>query len=137
MPIHYKVVKCKNPKYPEIAYYNARAVKAGDYSFDELADDIAESTTVTRADTYAVLQSIRPKLKKALLAGQRVVIDGLGAFNIGLYGKCYNAETMQREDFAPSSFIKGWSLHFRPEVKLKKELGVGFQLKRLSSDAME
>ena len=137
MPINYKVVKCKNPKYPEIAYFNARAVKTGDYTFDELADDIAESTTVTRADTYAVLQSIRPKLKKALLAGQRVVLDGLGAFNIGIHGKCYNAETMALEDFAPASYVKGWRLQFRPEAKLKKEIGVGFQLKRLSSDEME
>ena len=31
MAITYKVVKCRNPKYPEVDYYNGRAVKTGDY----------------------------------------------------------------------------------------------------------
>ena len=84
MPITYKVVKCRNPKYPEMNYFKGTAVKTGDYDFNDLAEDIAESTTVTKADCLAVLAAIKPKIKKALLAGQRVVLSELGSFVISL-----------------------------------------------------
>ena len=137
MPITYKVTKCRNPKNPDVDFFKGTAVKTGDYNFNDLANDIAESTTVTKADCLAVLAAIRPKIKKALLAGQRVVLDELGSFIIGVTGKCYNADQMALEDFSPSSMIKGWHLIFRPEARLKRELANGFALKRISSDAME
>jgi nucleoid DNA-binding protein len=133
MPITYKVTKCRNPKYPDDNYYTGRAVKTGDYSFE----DIAEITTVTKADAMAVLAAMRPKIKKALLAGQLVVLNDLGAFVIGIRGKSYNAATLTDEEFLPASYIKGWSLRFQPEVRLKKEIAKDFKLKRISSDAME
>ena len=133
MPITYKVTKCRNPKYPDDNYYTGRAVKTGDYSFE----DIAEITTVTKADAMAVLAAMRSKIKKALLAGQLVVLNDLGAFVIGIRGKSYNAATLADEEFLPASYIKGWSLRFQPEVRLKKEIAKDFKLKRISSDAME
>ena len=136
MPICYKVVKCRNPKYPEMAYFKGTAVKTGDYTFDELAEDIALATTCTKGDIMAVLASIKPFITKALLNGRRVVLNDLGAFIMGVRGKCYNAERMATEDFSPSAMIKGWTLKFQPEVKLKKSLGEGFSLKRVSSEVM-
>ena len=133
MPITYKVTKCRNPKYPDDNYYTGRAVKTGDYSFE----DIAEITTVTKTDAMAVLAAMRYKIKKALLAGQLVVLNDLGAFVIGIRGKSYNAATLADEEFLPASYIKGWSLRFQPEVRLKKEIAKDFKLKRISSDAME
>ena len=133
MAITYKVTKCRNPKYPNDKYYTGRAVKTGDYSFE----DIAESTTVTKADAMAVLAAMKPKIKKALLAGQRVVLNDLGAFVIGIRGKSYNEATLADEEFLPSTYIKGWSLRFQPEVRLKKEIAKDFKLKRISSEAME
>ena len=136
MAINYRVSRVKNPKYPEQTYYACKNVKTGDYTFDNLAEDIAESTTVTRADAVAVLEAVRPKVKKALLAGQRVVLDGLGAFNIGIQGKAFDSATMAEEEFSPSSFIRSHRVIFRPEVKLKKEIALGLQLKRIPSEAM-
>ena len=136
MALTYKVVKCRNPKYPEVDYFKGTAVKTSDYDFNDLAEDIAESTTVTKADCMAVLAAMKPKIKKALLAGQRVVLSELGSFVISLQGKSYNADTMQDEDFSPSSYIKSHRIIFRPEVALKKEIAKDFSLKRISSDAM-
>ena len=77
---------------------------------------------VTKADCLAVLAAIKPKIKKALLAGQRVVLSELGSFVISLQGKSYNAETMADEDFRPSGYIKGHRILFRAEPALKKEI---------------
>ena len=137
MAITYKISKCRNPKYPTENYFTGRAVKTGDYSFEDLAEDISESTTVTKADALAVLAAIKPKIKKALVSGMRVVLNDLGAFVIGIRGKSYNAETMADKEFVPSSYIKGWTLRFQPEVNLKKEIAKEFKLKRISSEAME
>ena len=134
--ITYKVTKCRNPKNPDADYFKGTAVKTGDYDFGELADDIALATTVTKGDIMAVLASIKPFITKALLASRRVVLNDLGAFTIGLQGKCYNRETMESEEFRPSEYIRGHRILFRPEVKLKKDVAAGIQLKRISSEAM-
>ena len=136
MSIIYKVNKCRNPKYPDTPYYKATAVKNGDYSFDDLAEDIALATTCTKGDIMAVLASIKPFIEKALLNSRRVVLNDLGAFTIGIQGKCYPKEVMQAEDFSPSAQIKGHRILFRPEVGLKKAIAKGFKLQRISSEAM-
>lgn len=61
-----------------------RAVKTGDYSFKELAEEIQFSTTVTKADVVAVLTAAKEYIKKGLLAGQRVVLDEFGSLRVSL-----------------------------------------------------
>ena len=136
MAITYAVKKTKNPKYPEMAYFHAQAVKTGELTMEKLAKRINNSTTVTQSDCYAVLKSMKDHIIEALTEGQVVVIDDLGRFQVTLQGKSYNAETMQDEEFSPSSYIRSHRIVFRPEVKLKKAVAMDFSLKRISSDAM-
>ena len=136
MSITYKVQKCRNPKNPDVDYFKGTAVKTGDYDFNRLSDDIALATTCTKGDIMAVLASIKPFITKALLGGQRVVLNDLGSFHISLQGKCYNAERMATEDFSPSAMIKSHKIVFRPDVALKKAVAADFSLKRVSSEAM-
>lgn len=103
-------------------YYSCRAIKSNDYTFDELAEDISFSTTVTKPDAQAVLAVIKPFVTKALLAGRAVVLEDLGRFQISLQSKCFTEETMAADDFIASSKIKGHRILFRPEVSLKKEI---------------
>ena len=137
MPITYKVAKCRNPRNPDAEYYKGTAVKNGDYSFEDLAEDIALATTCTKGDILAVLASIKPFITKALLNGNRVVLNDLGAFHISVQGKCYPKEILSAEDFSPSAQIKSHRIVFRPEVNLKKEVAKGFKLQRISSEAMK
>ena len=134
--INYKVSKCRNPKNPDVDYFKGTAVKTGEYTFEDLAADINNATTVTKADAMAVLASIKPYITQALLAGQVVVLQDIGRFQVTLQGKCYNAERMGTEDFSPSAMIKSHRIIFRPETNLKKEIAKGFKLKRVSSEAM-
>jgi predicted histone-like DNA-binding protein len=136
--ITYAIKKTRNPKGVEgTNYYHGKAIKTGDYTFEDLANDINNSTTVTRADALAVLGSIKPFVTRALLAGQAVVLQDLGRLQIGLRGKCYSRDAMAASDFSPSAMIKGHKVTFRPEVKLKADIARGFSLKRISSEAMK
>ena len=66
-----------------------------------------------------------------------MVLQDIGRFQVSLQGKCYPKEVLDAEDFSPSSMVKSHRIVFRPEVKLKKDIAKGFQLKRISSEAMK
>ena len=134
--INYKVSKCRNPKNPDTDYFKGTTVKSGEYTFDDLANDINNSTTVTKADAMAVLASIKPYITKALLAGQVVILQDIGHFQVSLQGKCYNAETLADKEFKPAEMIKSHRIVFRPDKELKKELKDNIVLRRISSEAM-
>ena len=136
MSITYAVKKIRNPKNPDVDYFHGAAIKTGELTMEKLAKRINNSTTVTQADCYAVLKSMKDHITEALTEGQVVVLDDLGRFQITLQGKCYNADTMASEDFLPSSYIRGHRIVFRPESALKKAIASDFSLKRVSSEAM-
>ena len=137
MAITYAVKKIRNPKNPDVDYFHGQAVKTGELTMEKLAKRINNSTTITQADCYAVLLSMKDHIIEALTEGQVVVLDDLGRFQVSLQGKCYSAEMMADEDFSPSSHIKGHRIVFRPDPNLKKEVAKDFKLKRVSSEAME
>ena len=137
MSVTYKVLKCKNPKGAAgTLYANDRAVKTGDYDFDALADDIQYSTTVTKADVIAVLTAAQAYIKKGLLAGQRVVLNELGALQIQLKSNCFTQSAISGDDFNPASYIKTVYVRFRPDAKLIKHIRADVSVKRLSSTLM-
>ena len=135
--IAYKVVGCRNPKYPTAKYYKGTAVKTGELDFEKLAKRINNSTTVTQADCYVVLKSMKDHIIEALLDGQVVVLDDLGRFQISLQGKCYPEEVLASEEFKPADMIRGHKIVFRPDPALKRDVKKDFKLKRISSEAME
>ena len=134
--ITYKVQKTRNPKNPDVDFFHAVAVKTGELTMEKLAKRINNSTTVTTADCYAVLKSMKDNIIEALLEGQVVVLEDLGRFQVSLQGKCYSTEVMQQEEFSPSAMIKSHRIVFRPNPSLKKEVKKEFKLKRISSEAM-
>jgi predicted histone-like DNA-binding protein len=136
MPITYAVKKIRNPKNPDVDYFHGQAVKTGELSMEKLAKRINNSTTVTQADCYVVLKSMKDHIIEALSEGQVVVLDDLGRFQVSLQGKCYNAATLADPDFKPAEMIRNWKVVFRPEPRLKEEIRKEFKLKRISSEAL-
>ena len=137
MAITYKVVPCSNPAGAEGTDYAAdRAVKTGDYTFKELAEDIQFATTVTKADVVATLTAAKEYIKKGLLAGQRVVLDELGALQVGLKSRCFPQSALTADDFDPSTYIDNANIKFRPESELIKYVRASYTVKRVPSDLM-
>ena len=134
MPITYAVKKVKNPNGQDgVNYFHGQAIKTGELSMEKLAKRINNSTTITQADCYAVLKSMKDHIIEALTEGQVVVLDDLGRFQVTLQGKCYPAAAMESEEFSPSAMNK---IVFRPDAALKKEVARDFKLQRISSEAM-
>ena len=136
MAISFKVAKCRNPKFPDAEYYKGTAVKNGELNFDKLAKRINDSTTVSQADCYAVLKSMKSIITEALIEGQVVVLDDLGRFQVTVQGKSYPKDVLTEKEFKPSEMIRGHKIVFRPDPELKKDLKKEFKLQRVSSDAM-
>ena len=135
--ITYAVKKTKNPTGQDgVSYYHAQAIKTGELTMEKLAKRIINSTTITQADCYAVLKSMKENIIEALTEGQVVVLEDLGRFQVSLQGKCYPAAALESEEFSPSAMIKGHRIIFRPDPGLKKEVAKDFKLKRIASDVM-
>ena len=136
MAITYAVKKVRNPKNPDVDFFHGQAIKTGELTMEKLARRINNSTTISQADCYAVLKSMKDNIIEALTEGQVVVLDDLGRFQVSLQGKCYPQEVMNQDEFSPSSMIKGHKIVFRPDPGLKKEVAKDFKLKRISSEAL-
>ena len=136
MPITYAVKKVRNPKNPDVDYFHGQAIKTGELTMEKLARRINNSTTITQADCYAVLKSMKDNIIEALTEGQVVVLDDLGRFQVTLQGKCYPGEVLTDKEFKPADMIRGHKIIFRPDAKLKKEVAMDFSLKRISSEAL-
>ena len=137
MAITYQIVGCTNPRGAEgVDYACNRAVKTGDYDFRSLAEDIQHATTVTKADTVAVLTAAKEFIKQHLLQGQRVVLQEIGALQANLNSKCFAQSVIPAESFDPASYIKGVGIRFRAEADLLKYVRTNKQLRRVPSELL-
>ena len=69
---------------------------------EELAKEIAASCTIKEADVAGVLTALSQRVQSTLLDGNRVVLNDLGAFIIGVRSKCFSQDAMAASDFSPS-----------------------------------
>lgn len=123
MSIRYTVVKYHNPQGEEgVEYYRPRVVKTDDYTADQLEQDINDATSLSDVDIHSALFAINKQLRKELLAGRTIVLDGIGRISIGMDTKSITEEERNAEGFNPSKYIKSLHLNFRPCASILKEL---------------
>lgn len=118
MPIKYKLVGKKNPRdleAPEKIY--ASSVTTRKIDLDELSKDIARSSTVARADVYAVLVALIDEAVELLSNGNQISFGKLGTLAVNL--KSDGAET---EEKFTASLIKGAKVIYRPGAEIKDML---------------
>lgn len=80
----------------------------------EVADELSAISTVTRGDTYAVMENLGRVLSSYMGQGRTVKIDGVGTFY-------YTATSAKRgvptAEEVSASLIKGVRVRFLPEVE--------------------
>ena len=83
-------------------------------STDEVADRLAQISTVSRADTYAVLKDLAGVLADYMAQGRTVKIDGLGTFYYTSNASGNGVATAEEVD---ASQIAGVRVRFIPEAR--------------------
>ena len=90
----------------------ARAVVSRTVGIDEIAARIQNGCTVKRSDVLAVLCELSEAVRDELLAGNRIVLPGLGSFKVGLA----SAPADTPDEWTPARHLRGAHIVFRPET---------------------
>ncbi|MDR1346054.1 MAG: HU family DNA-binding protein [Bacteroidales bacterium] len=115
MPIKYNVNERGNPLSPqEPKKWYAATKNTGSIDTKALGKEIARRSTVSPADTQAVLVALTEVLVEHLSAGQIVRLDDFGSFQVSIGSK--GAETEAKFN---TSMIKTRKVAFRPGVEIK------------------
>ena len=95
MAVFYKLYQIMKEGSADQGKWRVRVVPQGVVTTKELAKIMEQNCTVKSSDINAVLRELAETMKTSLLDGNRVVLDGLGAFKVTL--KCTGTE--KKEDF--------------------------------------
>jgi predicted histone-like DNA-binding protein len=116
MSVKYSVNERGNPLKPEQPKkWYANAKSAGDTTLRTLGKEIAARSTVSPADTQAVLVALTEVLTEHLSEGKIVRLGDFGAFQVSVSSG--GAETEEKFN---ASLIKGSKVVFRPGIDLKE-----------------
>jgi predicted histone-like DNA-binding protein len=120
MPIKFKALPKRNPRDLEAApMFYATSIISRKVDLDELSKAIARSSTVARADVYAVLLALIEEISDNLSNGNQVILGKLGSLAVNL--RSDGAETAE---VCNSSGIKGAKVIYRPGTEIKELLKI-------------
>ena len=118
MAINYSVVGMRNPSDPELPIkYYAKAQASGVIEINEMAEDIAYSTSLTDGDVLNVIRALVKQMNKHIAKGEIVRFENLGTFQAQI-----SSEGAPLENSFNESYIRRIHLQFRPGVGLQRLL---------------
>lgn len=112
MSIRYRKVQNNRQGTKTYGKWYGRAIIMDVISTKALAEEISHATTVTYADVLAVLTETAVFMKSHLQNSQKVVLDGIGSFRVGIRTK--PADTSAEFD---STKISGYHIVYSPEKR--------------------
>ena len=118
MSIEYDFYRNPNSQGTNKKRYHARVVSGDRISTDELAEEIQNECSLTKADVKAVLIALGDKLAKHLGEGNKVYLEGIGYFQVNL--KC--KEEVRSTHAIRSENVEFKSVSYRANNELKKRL---------------
>ena len=116
MAVNYKPVPKKNPaQQAEPAKYYAQVVSSGEMTVRQLAKQITAISTVSSADTMAVIEAFLEVVPQALADGKIVRLGDFGSFSLAVNSEgSVDALTLSKNQ------IKKVSVRFRPGKEFTK-----------------
>ena len=110
MAVNYKPIPKRNPsKQEEAPKFYAQVVSAGDMTVRQLAKQISSISTVSVADTMAVIEAFLEVVPQALADGKIVRLGDFGSFSLAV-----NSEGAVDALALSKNQIKKVSVRFRP-----------------------
>ena len=109
-----KFTKLQNNNKKSTAYGKWFATAVYDQRFvetEELANYIQQQASVKKSDIKAVLDELGGAMKHYFELGQKVKLDGIGIFKVGISSACSDTEAG-----CNASLVKKGRVNFQPEV---------------------
>ena len=97
----------------------ARTVYVGTKNINDLAERCAASTTVTKADTLAVIQALVVEMKRRMQDSYKVKLNGLGTFYISVS----STGAVEASEFSVANNIKNCKVNFAPDYTVDSATG--------------
>lgn len=120
MSVRYKLYQDNRSESTTRGKWYARAVyNSKPKTLKQLALKIQENVSVKKSDVKAVLDELVGVLKEWLQDSNRVKIEGLGSFKIGLKTKPADSA----KDFSVAKHVVGARVNFLPEVEVDVTTG--------------
>ncbi|HPE57864.1 MAG TPA: DNA-binding domain-containing protein [Bacteroidales bacterium] len=109
MSLKVKAVARKNPLEPASAVkYYATAISSGKVGIDELAQGIANASTMSRADIYGVIVAMVDEIVTQLAEGKIIEMGKLGTLRMTV-----NSGAAESAEKVTSSLVKKINVRFR------------------------
>ena len=112
MSIKFRMYQDNRKNSKRKGYWYARAVSPDVVSVKDLALRISERCTVTEPDILAVISALVFEMNQVLKDGNRVKLDGLGTFRVGIHSQGVE----KAKDFNAQRDIYGAHVLFAPTV---------------------
>ena len=112
MSIKFRMYQDNRKNSKRKGYWYARAVSPDLVSVKDLALRISERCTVTEPDILAVISALVFEMNQVLKDGNRVKLDGLGTFRVGIHSQ----GVQKAEDFNAKSSTQVILLPQPPKV---------------------
>lgn len=123
----YYMTKSSNSVSAAKGKYVAKVRHYQTVGFDDIADRIVNSCTLTKADVIATLMAFGEEMKRSLQQGDVVVMPHIGKFKIEMEVMPVDAPG----DFEPSKHLKRFQLHVLPTMKNgKREVYQGIHIEK-------
>lgn len=119
MTYRYQALKRKNFKTDETLYYPAPAA-ATVVGIDQIAAEISERCTVTRADAVGIINELEAQVKRALLDGNTVRLGSLGSFRMTV-----SALSVDTRDEVTADLVRSVRVRYTPSTWIKNKLQLG------------
>lgn len=113
----YKLIQKANPQNRSEKKWYANAVNTGQVGQKQIAQNIANKSSLTIGDIGNTIQNLLEELPKELAEGKSVVLEGLGTFRLSL-----SSEGATSEKEFNASMIKTPKIIFTPSREIKKIL---------------
>jgi len=118
MSIKIKALARKNPQdLTAPPKFYAKVVNQGETSLDNISATIAQMSTVSKTDVYAVLIALTEVIPQQLEDGKIIRLGKLGSFVVSL-----SSNPSDTEEEVTAGNVKKLRLNFRPSQELKRQV---------------
>ena len=131
MSVKYRKVINNRKNSPTKGKVYGRAVSGEELYIKEIASNISGRCTLTEPDIIAVINALETEVSKGLAQGRRVVLEGFGAFKVGL--TTTPADTAKQ--FTVNN-VKSMHVIFQPAIEMDQGKRIKSMLKGVRVEEM-